>query len=264
MAAVMALIDKEQVAKRFQTAQFSYAQQAIAQQKINQRLIELLQTSGRHQFERVLEIGCGTGDLTERLIKAVKITELALNDLYFSDNVRQGLQQNRYANVEQVRFIGGDIEQLTLTQQYDLIISASTVQWLHHKAAFLAKCAQHLNANGMLLFNTFAPNNLTEISTLTGVGLSYPTAAEWQQWLKPYFALEHLSTETIRLRFDSPLTVLRHLKATGVTAVEKTIWTKGKLQQFCQAYQQRYALADGSVYLSYVPMYFVVGKLVLD
>ena len=44
MAAVMALIDKEQVAKRFQTAQFSYAQQAIAQQKINQRLIELLQT----------------------------------------------------------------------------------------------------------------------------------------------------------------------------------------------------------------------------
>ncbi len=56
MAAVMALIDKEQVAKRFLNGTIQRAQQAIAQQKINQRLIELLQTSGRHQFERVLEI----------------------------------------------------------------------------------------------------------------------------------------------------------------------------------------------------------------
>lgn len=261
MATIMALIDKEQVAKRFQTAQFSYGQQAIAQQKINQHLIELLQTTGKHQFYRVLEIGCGTGDLSERLIKAVKITELDLNDLYLSDNIHQNLQQKRCANVDQVRFIGGDIEQLKLTQHYDLIISASTVQWLHHKEAFLAKCAKHLNVDGILLFNTFAPSNLAEISALTGIGLTYPTTQEWQYWLKPHFLLEHLDTETIRLRFDSPLTVLRHLKATGVTAVQKTVWTKGKLQQFCQAYQQQYALADGSVYLSYVPLYFVARKL---
>ncbi len=57
MAAVMALIDKEQVASVFKRHNSSYAQQAIAQQKSNQRLIELLQTSGRHQFERVLEVG---------------------------------------------------------------------------------------------------------------------------------------------------------------------------------------------------------------
>ncbi len=110
-----------------------------------------------------------------------------------------------------MRFIGGDIEQLTLTQPYDLDyfrFNSAVVT----SCRLFSKCAQHLNANGMLLFNTFAPNNLTEISTLTGVGLSYPTAAERQQWLKPYFALEHLSTETIRLRFDSPLTVLCHLK----------------------------------------------------
>ena len=142
-----------------------------------------------------------------------------------------------------------------------MIISASTVQWLHHKEAFLAKCAKHLNVDGILLFNTFAPSNLAEISALTGIGLTYPTTQEWQYWLKPHFLLEHLDTETIRLRFDSPLTVLRHLKATGVTAVQKTVWTKGKLQQFCQAYQQQYALADGSVYLSYVPLYFVARKL---
>ncbi len=55
-------------------------------------------------------------------------------------------------------FIGSDIEQLTLTQPYDLIIFPSTVQWLHHKAAFLAKCAQHLNVM-VCCYLTLSPNN---------------------------------------------------------------------------------------------------------
>lgn len=56
--------------------------------------------------------------------------------------------------------LNGDIEQIPLTGKFDLIVSASTFQWLAHPRATFAKLAAHLNTNGWLIFSTFGKNNL--------------------------------------------------------------------------------------------------------
>ena len=251
----MAVINKQKIKDHFATAQISYPQNALAQQQINQQLINLLAKTHYQHFDQVLEIGCGTGDFTRRLLDYAEIEHFCLNDLYQSDAITELLHQQH-----QLEFIGGDSESFCLTDKFDLIVSASTVQWLTDKQGFIAHCAAELKPEGILLFNSFAPNNLQEIRALTGVGLDYPDIDEWRYWLNQYFHIQHISVETIQLTFNSPYEVLQHLRNTGVTATQKQIWTKKKLQQFITDYTQLFSTPTQQVSLTYSPMYIVAER----
>ena len=99
---------------------------------------------------------------------------------------------------------------------------------------------------GLLLFSTFVPGNLYEIKKLTGKGLVYPTSDTLVGWL---------STADF-----TPLDVLRHLKATGVTATGNGCWTKGQQESFCRQYVEQFATTDGQVTLTYRPFYILATK----
>ncbi len=60
-------IDKHRLATHFNLALTTYDQQALAQQAINQYLIDLLLSHlPASPLDNVLEIGCGTGDLSQQ------------------------------------------------------------------------------------------------------------------------------------------------------------------------------------------------------
>ena len=60
------------------------------------------------------------------------------------------------------------------------------------------------------------------------------------------------------LRLESGAAVLRHLKATGVTATGAgEVWTRGRLAVFVEAYERQFAVAGGGVRLTYEPFWFV-------
>ena len=79
-------IDKSQVALRFAQAGQSYVEHAIVQKQIAQHLFDLTQQYCPELFknavENVLEIGCGSGNLSHLLLKNMQIDHLILNDLY--------------------------------------------------------------------------------------------------------------------------------------------------------------------------------------
>lgn len=66
--------------------------------------------------------------------------------------------------------------------------------------------------------------------------------------------------EQLRLSFASPLEVLRHLKETGVTGTAAQAWTRGKLQEFCRNYTERFSDERGRVYLTFHPIYMICRK----
>ncbi|PVX41384.1 malonyl-CoA O-methyltransferase [Pasteurella langaaensis DSM 22999] len=237
-----------QVQRCFSAARNSYDQQAIVQYKIAKKLTSLV-AQQRTDFEHCLEIGCGTGIFTRELAKSLNIDHWELNDL--CDN-QHWLQQILPA--EHFHFQQGDAEQLRCDQAYDLIATASTVQWFNQKQQFIERCAAQLKPQGLLVFSTFDSDNLYEIKQLTGIGLDYPSLAQWQQWLAPQFEILHLSAEKMILEFEQPREVLQHLKQTGVTATNQQMWTKGKLQQFYQNYMKNYRTLAGNVHLTYTPI----------
>ena len=145
------------------------------------------------------------------------------------------------------------------TDTYDLITSASAFQWFKDPESFIRTVAGLLRPDGIFLFNTFSPDNLPEIRTLTNRGLHYPSTETLMKWLGAAFSAVYKHEEQIVLTFDSPRDVLMHLKRTGVTATPRheEVWTRSRLARFDEAYRERFSTPDGQVTLTYTPLYFL-------
>lgn len=243
-------LNKTEIKRCFEQALAFYDHQAKAQQHINRRLIKLLQ-SKRSDFTNILEIGCGTGHFSQLLQHHFRAKHWLFNDLCDVGTLLSTRLSFPY------QFVQGDAEQLNFGGQFDLIASASSVQWFTEPQRFLIKIKSVLASNGLLLLSTFTPDNLAEIRQLTGIGLNYPSLENWLDWLEKDFRLLHIENELIELAFSSPLEVLKHLKESGVTAVNRQAWTKRQLRYFCEQYQQNYTINDSQVKLSYTPLYIL-------
>ena len=248
-------VDKKRVARSFARALSSYDEQAILQRRVADRLLDLLaETAAPRRPGRVLEIGCGTGLLTGRLVKRwPEVEQLFLNDLVPAC----GSLAASLGEGERVGFLAGDIEELALPPDLDLVVSSSTLHWVHDLAALLKRIGQALNPGGILAVALYGPDTLREIRSLTGQGLAYHDLAGLEQMaVEAGFSLLTATQERERLVFPSPEAVLRHLHETGVNALATGGWSRGRLQRFCRLYRDRFAVAGG-VTLTYHPLYLV-------
>ena len=241
-------MDTALIRQRFSAASASYDAEAEAQQHIAARLWALAAPHVPSGAD-VLEIGAGTGLLT-RLILEAQPRSLTVNDLYLSPQVQELAQQ--FSGRVQCR--EGDAEHLEFGGPFDAVLSASTVQWFADIQVFFSRCAGLLPKGGLLAFSSFLPGNLQEVAELTGVGLSYASAAELQGQLAPHFDLLALEQGDVTLHFASPRHVLLHLRHTGVTGIRSVVWGKNSYKEFVARYTARYGNGLG-VRLTYRPVY---------
>ena len=246
-------INKALVAQRFAKAGQSYVEHAVVQKQISVQLFEYLKVYCPQNLASVLEIGCGSGNLTHLLQSHFQIEQLFLNDLYADVD-------QHFLNFKHVNWLIGDIEQLNLPQSLDAVISSSALQWMIDLPALLQRIYVALKSNGYLGFSTFGENNLIEIKKLTGQGLNYFSSESLKQKLEESgFEILFIQEEQKHLYFDDPKLVLHHLKATGVTATAKSHrWTKQSLQQFYSDYQQ--FQDEQGFLLTYHPVYVIARR----
>jgi len=252
-------IDKSQIAQRFAQAGQSYIEHAVIQKQIAQQLHELIQQYCPIHFERVLEIGCGSGNLSRLLLENIQINHLVLNDLYAD------IQQHFPSN-SKIEYLIGDIEQLEFPNHLDLIVSSSALQWMIDLNTILKKAFNALNSKAYFCFSTFGQQNLKEIKALTGQGLEYLTIETIQEKLKNNgFEVLYLSEKTEQLIFLHPQLILQHLKSTGVTATASRFrWTKQSLQQFYSDYSQFSNIDSNnqvSYQLTYHPIFCIARRV---
>lgn len=273
-------MDKRLIAQRFAKARDTYNQAARAQRQVAEKMLRLVEKylpatgqrellpqvgevlSGRqHKVLRLVEIGCGTGIYSAMLLRRLCPRQMLLVDL--CPEMEPLINELTACHPEvDANFRAADAEQMELPAGVQLITSCSTVQWFEAPKAFVERCAAALAPQGLLAFSTFGPDNLREISALTGHGLTYPTLQDWHGMTVSNLHLHYAEEERITLWFPSPIEVLKHLKETGVTGTEKKVWSKQRLHNFCQAYAARFSNAKGEVSLTYHPMYLVYRKRV--
>lgn len=213
--------DKSLIEKRFGKALRRYHTMAVVQRRIACELAEEIPSLNP---KITVEIGAGSGFLTEKLVEKFPQTFVIANDI---------TAQSRGFLPDQVQFHVGDGEVMTLPEGTELIASSSTVQWFDNLPKFISRAYTALSNNGVLAISTFGKDNFLEIdSTLeyyseqelremaTAVGFTVIKSREWHE----------------QMSFDTPLEVLRHIKATGVNAISEIHWTPKRLQQFIAEY----------------------------
>ncbi len=251
-------LDKKKIARSFLRGHSTYDSHAKIQYKVSQYLVDKLSQHHKISYDRVLEIGCCTGNLTELLLRNFNIESLYLNDLvpHFHKHVSR-----RVSPIKQCEIIPlfGDIEELVLPDALDLIVSSATFQWLTDLPQLFKRISHALKPDGYLAFSIFGPGTLREFKDITGIGLEYSAVGKILDMLEENFHIEEEITTKDQLFLSSPKDVLRHLQATGVGGVQDFRWTPGKLRQFDRNYAEKYGSPSG-VPVTYMSSYIIAAK----
>lgn len=254
-------MDKRLIAERFSKAAATYPKEASVQRQIADKMIRLLTAHITSPCPQVIEFGCGTGIYSRMLLQKIRPEELLLNDL--CPDMRHCCED--LLRQKQVSFLAGDAENAPFPAGSSLITSCSALQWFESPERFFERCNALLRHQGYFAFSTFGKKNMEEIRALTGNGLPYRSREELEAALSPYFDILHSEEELVPLSFGHPMSVLHHLKQTGVNGVRAQeasatqTWTRRDLQLFCERYTRQFAQGT-SVSLTYHPIYIIAKK----
>lgn len=243
-------MDKALLKERFRKAASSYETEAITQREIAGKLWSMTQpVIDPHNCTEILEIGCGTGFLTRNYIDLIG-ERITLNDIYDISA--------KFSNTDKTRFLIGDAEQTEWNSSFDLILSASTIQWFCNLDTFFAKCNESLNPDGVIALSTFGPQNFIEVRESGGKSLNYMSMEELTEKFSAHFNIIAVKEETISLRFPDVRSILRHIKNTGVMG---GLGSGASLRELI-AFENRFKtlwMHHGYAPLTYHPVY-LIGK----
>ena len=236
-------MNKDLIQKRFAKNLDTYNDNAKTQKKMAERLLSFLD---RKDFNDILEIGCGTGFLTQLVNEKFSFKTYTANDI-----VESCEKYVKEINPK-INFIPADIEKAVENsdKKYDLIISNAVFQWVENLESFIKLLVSKLNDGGVLLFSTFGPENFREVNFVLGKTLPYYSANELQEIIKGYKSV--IEQEMHVMAFKTPKDILKHIKSTGVNALEMVSWTKTDMQKFENGYNN---FCSGIPTLTYHPIY---------
>jgi len=255
------LLDKSRVAASFLASSETYEEHAVVQKTVSLHLLSLLENilpKGRQAFPGVLEIGCCTGFLTEKLVRKFSIDTIHLNDLVRDFCLVSASRIG--AAVGKTEILAGDIEDCSLPDNLNLVISSSTLQWMTDLPLLIERLFQALAPQGFCAFSIFGPGTMKEIGQLTGRCLHYRSMADVCGIVSEKFVILAADQEEHALYFPSVRGVLRHIKATGVSGVnQRERWTSSRFRQFEQEYVRQFG-SDAGLPVTYESIYVVAQK----
>jgi malonyl-CoA O-methyltransferase len=229
------MIDKAAIAARFSQAAPTYDRSALVQRMMADRLTELLPKVGAlatvpadpgHDAPYgmpILELGCGTGLLTERLLERypkafVHAIDLAPGMIEFC--------RRRFADHEHAVFLLADAEQYVPAGMAALVASNCAFQWFADPRAALENVRRRLAPGGWLAVGALLAGSLAELaeSYEAASGRAMPAlelwdGATWNEALARagLAVLPASRVETLTVGYDEPREVLRGLKEIGAT-----------------------------------------------
>jgi len=160
------LIDKERARCAFSRAADSYDDAAVLQREVGRRMLERLDLV-KLQPQAVLDLGCGTGEQTDRLMR--RYPKAAVHALDFAlPMLSHARKKGRW--LRRPRCICGDMEHLPLADDsIDLICSNLSFQWASDPQLLYRECLRVLRPEGLLMFTTFGPDTLQELRSAWAV-----------------------------------------------------------------------------------------------
>ena len=140
------------IGKKFGRRAHIYESQAQLQKNIAEKLASFLPDES---YDRILEIGCGTGFLTEYLCSKYPKSHKDITDI---SPEMVCICQDKFQDEDNVSFYVQDAQVLDDVGTYDLIVSSMTVQWFENASEILKKWSEKTN----VFYASLGENNFQE------------------------------------------------------------------------------------------------------
>ncbi|MDX8409857.1 MAG: malonyl-ACP O-methyltransferase BioC [Mariprofundales bacterium] len=227
--AINSHIDRQRVARAFDQAARHYERFAVLQQEVAERLDSHLNFT-KIAPKRMVDIGCGTGFLTERLRQRFPRASMVALDVAPSmcRICQQRLGKRRLPWQARRALVAGDALHLPLADGcFDLVASNLTMQWLPDPVAMLREMRRVLAPGGLLLFSTFGRRTLEQLrcalasisSEDTGRVLPFPDVLRLGDTLQQQAVeLPVTDSDLITLTYPDVTALVRELKGMGASA----------------------------------------------
>lgn len=209
------------IGQRFAKAAIRYEQHAPVQRNTALRLAERIARLPLPARPRILEIGCGTGFLTQALAQRLDHADWTVTDIAQPMLDIAKIQANLPATARYL-ILDGEYPAALQTGGYDLICSSLAVQWFSDLDGGLARLCALLAPGGHLAISTLADRTFQEwrqAHDALGVDAAtprYPAAENIGARLPGMRG--GVQTENFIDRHPSGLHFLRSLKGVGATA----------------------------------------------
>ncbi|TVX88367.1 methyltransferase [Paenibacillus agilis] len=296
-------MNKVLVGQRFDRRAHEYDRYADVQTKMIQTLLDwqpvqqhmqvLKEQNGNHNLRmhepsKLLDIGCGTGALTQAVISALPSTSIELSMLDLSPRMLQEAQRKLMLagyDVEQIQLIAADAEKWaavdkvmdndndsgtrTITQSqdsYDLILSSAAFQWFNQPQFTLQALYKRLRTKGMLTFATFMPGTLQQLHEACAYadsqlnfdvhprGQAYVNAVDWQTWMGKCTSSSAWMEQEWTLTYDSLEDMLQRVRRIGASNAlqqRSAPITRKWIHYMKEYYYEHYGMENGSVHVTY-------------
>lgn len=155
--------------KNFTKSVDTYDYVAKFQDKCAERLFNFARNKvdALNDTEKIFEIGCGTGFLCRRLIKEVSGTKLLVSDISekMLERCRINTEDIRQNSNMKLCFDDFDASKDLPEEQFDLIISNLTFQWLEDLTEVSERLKKVLLPEGKLIFSTLTEKTFENLRT---------------------------------------------------------------------------------------------------
>lgn len=245
-----ALLDRPRIRQSFAAASTTYDQAAALQRQSAHDLFQEARRTGIRGS--VLDLGCGTGNLTGLLSQADKVIALDVAAAML------GIARNKFPNAH---YVCADAEALPFADRsLDGVYSNLALQWCDPLEKVLAETKRVLRPGGPLLFSTFGPATLRELKNAWAEvdDLPHVNAFHDESSLLQFLRNTGFQDGKIRRalhvpRYASVVELMRELKQIGAhnahAARPKTLTGKSRMRAMIQAYER--ARHDGLLPATY-------------
>ncbi len=239
-------IDKNKLRQSFACAANTYDGLAYLQREVGFDLLSLFQLNNEEK-QRVVDLGCGTGFLTQQITQKNNFKELLAIDIALP---MLQATQIRLKHSSNIQYLCADAECLPLLEStVNHIYSNLALQWCQNLTAVFTGFSKIMKKGGQLNFSTFGPATLQELKKSWA-------EVDHHQHVNEFYSdsdLRHFLQQTgfnhiqiearqYQSNYPSVIGLMRELKGIGahnvLTGRNRKTTSKSQMQKMFAVYEQ--------------------------
>lgn len=239
------ILDKNKIRQSFASAAVTYDGFATLQRKVGLELLERFYIA--NQQDTLIDLGCGTGFITQQLLMQPDIKQIVAIDIALSmiNVTREKLIQQK-----NIQYICADAECLPLANHsVDQIVSNLALQWCQNLEILFTGFNKLLKPQGKLVFSTFGVDTLkelkqawSEVDKYSHVNSFYSADQLFAILQQSGFHDIQIETKQFQSAYPSVMELMRELKGIGAHSVisgrNKQMTRRKDMHQMFNAYEK--------------------------